>query len=332
MLRGLVASLTLLAAVAVPLPGGSRIQDGTARRMASRLATPVDPTPASAHGDERTDAAEAPRVTGAPLRYPTFLRPLAGEQIVEPPAPRAVRELLLSFDDGPDLFGTPLVLEELDRRGLKGIFFVNGRYLLGSRPQDLARRDLVRKLAAHGHLVANHTLNHKNLCQFPAAVPEEVDTNSEVIAYATGLRPLLFRSPYGARCRSLDEALRQRDLVQVGWNLDPQEWQGGDQDAVFAYVTRHLIRLQGRAILLLHDSNAAAVRALPRILNWIDDENRRAVRAGRLPIRVVDYSVFLPEATPVPPVGLEPVVARFADSFRRLPGVGVAAARLRVVE
>src|SRR6187402_1084849 len=38
----------------------------------------------------------------------------------------APRELLLSFDDGPDLSGTPLILDELDRRGLKAIFFVTG--------------------------------------------------------------------------------------------------------------------------------------------------------------------------------------------------------------
>ena len=78
---------------------------------------------------------------------------------------------MLTFDDGPDLFHTPVVLDELDRRGLKAIFFVNARYMVGSRPQDLARRDLVRKLAAHGHLVANHTLSHRNVC----AEPETLD-------------------------------------------------------------------------------------------------------------------------------------------------------------
>src|SRR4051812_36281079 len=43
-----------------------------------------------------------------------------------PRPPTHQRELLLSFDDGPDLRGTPLILEELDRRGLKAIFFVTG--------------------------------------------------------------------------------------------------------------------------------------------------------------------------------------------------------------
>src|SRR4029079_15006619 len=79
----------------------------------------------------------------------------------------APRELLLSFDDGPDLKGTPVILDELDRRGLKAIFFVTGWRLAGTRPEDLARRELVRKIAAHGHLVANHTFTHHDLCQNP---------------------------------------------------------------------------------------------------------------------------------------------------------------------
>jgi peptidoglycan/xylan/chitin deacetylase (PgdA/CDA1 family) len=256
-----------------------------------------------------------------PDNFPRFMHTPA-TQDARPRSQRHVREVMLTFDDGPDIHGTPLVLDALDRHGWKGIFFVNGRYLLGARPEDMVRRDMVRKLAAHGHLVANHTLNHRNLCREPAAVSEEIDTNSEIIAYATGLRPLLFRSPYGARCRSLDQALRDRDLVAVGWNLDPQEWRADDSDAVFTYVTERLARLRGRAILLLHDKHPAAVRALPRILDWIDEENARATRAGAAPIRVVDYSVFVPERPPPPPTGLEPLTARLFASFGALPGLG----------
>jgi peptidoglycan/xylan/chitin deacetylase (PgdA/CDA1 family) len=263
-------------------------------------------------------AAEETAPLAAPAREPEYPRFVHARNSERRSGAGRVRELLLSFDDGPDLLGTPMVLEALDRYGHKGIFFVNGRYLLGRRSEDLARRDLVRKLAAHGHLVANHTLTHRNLCRVPSAMAEEIDTNSEIIAYATGIRPLLFRSPYGARCRLLDQALRERDLIQVGWNLDPQEWRAADQEKVFDYVTQSLARLNGRAILLLHDTHPAAVRALPRILAWIDQENARVARQGGIPIRVVDYSVFVPEH-PLPPTGLEPFVAHLRSTVSVLP-------------
>lgn len=245
--------------------------------------------------------------------YPRFLKTLPGEESLggmtasgrrsRPPL-EPVREILLTFDDGPDLTSTPYVLDELDRRHLKAIFFVTGHHLVGKSAMALARRDLVRKIASRGHMVANHTLNHTNLCRDPESVPGEVDGNSEIIAGATGVRPLLFRSPYGASCRSLALALAERDLVQVGWNIDPQDWNAERTGTVFEYVVAKLKELPGRGILLLHDTHPAAVRALPRILNWIDDENRRAARGQARPIHIRDYTVFLPPRT-MPPTGLE---------------------------
>ena len=205
----------------------------------------------------------------------------------------APRELVLSFDDGPDLHGTPLILEELDRRGLKAIFFVTGWRLLGHRPEDIARRDLVRKIAAHGHLVANHTMNHHDLCQNPDKQAAEIDANTELIAHTTGVRPLLFRSPYGACCQSLDAALTERELPEIGWNIDPQDWKrrrgGGvrvpDPEAVAAQgardpaAARHALGVGARPAA---DARLARARKRPRGAR------------GQPPVNVIDYSVLVP--------------------------------------
>ncbi len=227
----------------------------------------------------------------------------------------APRQILLSFDDGPDLRGTPLILDELDRRGLKAIFFVTGWRLTGQRPEDIARRDLVRKIAAHGHLVANHTMSHHNLCQNPDEQAEEIDGNAELIAETTGVRPFLFRSPYGAFCQSLDAALNARGLTDIGWNLDPQDWKvERDEEAVFSYMTNKLAKLKGRGILLMHDTHLASVYALPRLLDWLARQNARDVRDKRPPIQIVDYRTLVP-ARPVAAGGLPELVgALVADA------------------
>jgi peptidoglycan/xylan/chitin deacetylase (PgdA/CDA1 family) len=224
------------------------------------------------------------------------------------------RELLLSFDDGPDLKGTPLILEELDRRGLKAIFFVTGWRLVGQRPEDMARRDLLRKIASHGHLVANHTFSHRNLCDNPDEQASQIDGNSEIIAQVTGVRPLLFRAPYGAFCRSLDAALAARELVDIGWNLDPQDWKNNTPERIFNYLTGKLSHLEGRGILLLHDTHGASVRALPQVLDWLARENHRAVREGRAPIEIIDYRSVVP-TRPLAHSGLEVVVGRLVDDL-----------------
>jgi peptidoglycan/xylan/chitin deacetylase (PgdA/CDA1 family) len=251
---------------------------------------PADRSQASKSAPGEPAQASLPSAT-----FPRYLVPLPSEAPAPATHAPAERLVLLTFDDGPDLQGTPLIMDELDRRKLKAVFFVMGQHIVRNRPEDLARRDLLRKLAVHGHHVGNHTMNHKDLCQNPGSLAEEVDHAAEIITYATGVRPLLFRSPYGARCRSLDRALAERDLTQVGWNADPREWRGNSEKAIFAYVTNLLAHASAPVILLLHDKNMAAVQALPRILDWIEQEQSRVAREGGVPIRIVDYSVLLPE-------------------------------------
>ena len=252
--------------------------------------------------------------------FPRFLRPLPGEAVV-PPSPTLGRSLLLTFDDGPDLVGTSRILDELTRRKVKAVFFVNGHHIVRDRPEDLARRDLLRQLATHGHLVGNHTMNHRNLCQERAAMAAEIDGAAEIIAYATAVRPLLFRSPYGARCRDLDRALAEREVLQIGWNLDPQEWRGESEDAIVRYTTGALRRTTGPLILLLHDKNLSAARAVSRILDFVDAENARIRREGGKPIALLDYRVFLPAPPPLPETGLEPVAESTLGALAVLAGL-----------
>jgi peptidoglycan-N-acetylglucosamine deacetylase len=294
--RRLVALSALLVPLLVPALGGGSDAPSVARARAK----PARESPS-------TDAA-------IPMDSElAVVSPGHGPHTAFHPA-TAPRELLLSFDDGPDLRGTPLILEELDRRGLKAIFFVTGWRLMGQRPEDIARRDLVRKIAAHGHLVANHTMNHHDLCQNPAEQATEIDTNTELIAQTTGVRPLLFRSPYGAFCHTLEAALSARELPDIGWNIDPQDWKSDNEDAVFTYLTNKLAHLKGRGIMLMHDTHLASVHALPRVLDWLARENRREARAGRPPVNVIDYTAVLPRR-PVSPSGLPELVgALVADA------------------
>jgi peptidoglycan/xylan/chitin deacetylase (PgdA/CDA1 family) len=271
-------------------------------------------------GARESDASQRPQPAAIEAARP----PDAAEVLDDPPGPVALwspghgphtrfqpasapRELLLSFDDGPDLKGTPLILDELDRRGLKAIFFVTGWRFAGQRPEDLARRDLVRKIAAHGHLVANHTFTHHNLCQKPGERDAEIDNNSALIEATTGIKPLLFRAPYGGYCSGLEAALTARELPDVGWNLDPQDWKNRREEDVYNYLVGKMSKLHGRGILLLHDTHLASVRALPRFLDWLARENERAVEARRPPVTIIDYGVLVPRR-PMAESGVERVV------------------------
>ncbi|WP_323379919.1 polysaccharide deacetylase family protein, partial [Streptomyces alkaliphilus] len=66
------------------------------------------------------------------------------------------RRIALTFDDGPHPDWTPRILEILRRHGAPATFFVIGENVR-------AHPDLLRRVAADGHLIANHSWSHPRL-------------------------------------------------------------------------------------------------------------------------------------------------------------------------
>lgn len=212
-------------------------------------------------------------------------------------------EVLLTFDDGPHETHTSKILDTLDEHGVQGIFFWTGHRVVNQHKGLEDRQALVGRAVRTGHLVGNHTSTHAKLCVVSAADAErELDENARRYEELTGLPQILMRVPYGARCKRLDDMLAERNIEHMHWDLDPQEFRHHSADTTFAYVTRRLRRLRPgmRAILLMHDTQPATAKALPKILSWIDAENAKRETRGQRPIRIISGSEYVEEKHPVP--------------------------------
>jgi len=212
-------------------------------------------------------------------------------------------ELLLTFDDGPHEKHTSKILDVLEERGLQAIFFWTGHRVQKKRRYLDKRLALVERAIAAGHLVGNHTLTHAKLCTVKRQqAAEEIDGNASLFEELTQMPMVLFRVPYGARCKRLDGMLADRELAHLHWDMDPQEFRHHSADLTLRYVVRKLRRLQDgqRAVLLMHDTQPAAAKALPKILEWIDEENSKRERRGRRPIRIISGSSWFAETQDLP--------------------------------
>jgi len=230
-------------------------------------------------------------------------RRVAARSAVEnrgPKLPAGPPEVLFTFDDGPNLERTPKVLDTLDKHHVKAVFFVLGMHLQGDSPTAEKSRALLREIVARGHAVGNHTVHHYFLCgkRGPKIAADEIEENARLIEQALGTRPELYRTPYGAHCKALNETLAKLGVTHTGWDIDPQDWKVQNTNKVRDYVIAHLRKLHGRAIVLMHDIHQDTVEALPQILDWLDKENAARTARGEAPIRVLDYAYLLPPRPP----------------------------------
>ena len=106
-------------------------------------------------------------------------------------------KLALTFDDGPKAATTDLLLDLLEREGIKATFFLNGSKVKGNEAT-------MRRMHEDGHVVANHSFEHVHLPKTEKALGmREIfrQVNESHIAIQPYLQPagrLYFRAPFGA--------------------------------------------------------------------------------------------------------------------------------------
>jgi peptidoglycan/xylan/chitin deacetylase (PgdA/CDA1 family) len=180
-------------------------------------------------------------------------------------------QIALTFDDGPNDAATPELLEVLSRHQVRATFFAMGSFAR-------QRPEIVRAVAAAGHLLGNHTMSHPKLSMEPVArVRQELMDCSAVLEDLTGVAVRFFRPPFGARRPVVLRIARELGLTPVLWNVTGYDWNPIGIDEILAKldagITRSRARMQS-SNLLLHDgghrgmgaSRMDTVRAVDRLL------------------------------------------------------------------
>jgi peptidoglycan/xylan/chitin deacetylase (PgdA/CDA1 family) len=179
--------------------------------------------------------------------------------------PESARGIALTFDDGPNPAITPRLLDLLERYNARATFFVIGRFAAKCP-------DLVREIAARGHLLANHTHTHPNLVwHSQERITQELRQCEDAVAEALGgattrsravehggstLTMQWMRPPYGFRgpqLASVTSALGFRGVAT--WSHLCKDWIPQPAERISA----RLARVRARDIVLMHDGDHRAL-------------------------------------------------------------------------
>ncbi len=188
------------------------------------------------------------------------------------------KTVALTFDDGPHPRYTEEVAALLRKYGIRAAFFEVGRSLgTVTGPEKtvklLKTAEISKRLLDAGHTIANHTFSHRALPKLTDAErEEEIASTSLLLEKANGVKPVLFRPPYGARTAPVLQEINAAGLRNVMWNIDSEDWADPIPESVAARVI-HQLNVNHRGIILFHDTHKQGVLALPIVLNELVQQN-----------------------------------------------------------
>jgi peptidoglycan/xylan/chitin deacetylase (PgdA/CDA1 family) len=164
----------------------------------------------------------------------------------------------LTFDDGPDPIYTPRILDVLHSYSMAATFF-----LVGNRAEE--NLDIVRRMVAEGHEIANHSYTHPALAHCSVSVAcDEVRHAEDVLRPFRKSERKFFRPPFGhVTPQSLIASWSEGYRVAM-WSVDLKDYYATTTKEILAPLSlRPIVRGD---IVLYHGTNPVALAALPSVL------------------------------------------------------------------
>lgn len=180
-------------------------------------------------------------------------------------------KIALTFDDGPNIKYTPMLLDGLKERGIKATFF-----LIGANTEQEESKKIVKRMYEEGHLIGNHTYRHVDLSKISGREAEkEIKTTDEAIKKITGHETEFIRPPFGA----MPEGEEDPDKIYVKWTVDSLDWVTKDTEKIVEKVTADT---KEGDVILMHDCYGESVEAALQIVDIMEKQGYEFVTADEL--------------------------------------------------
>ncbi|MDQ6818755.1 MAG: polysaccharide deacetylase family protein [Actinomycetota bacterium] len=163
--------------------------------------------------------------------------------------------LMLTFDDGPDPVWTPRLLDVLADGAARATFFPIAF-------RAAAQPELIARMRAEGHRVGLHCHEHARHSLRSAAWGREDAAHALTQLASVGVKPTLWRTPWGDTAGWTKPLAREHGLTLVPWTVDTHDWRGDSAETMFQSTVGGL---RSGAIVLAHDGvGPGALRAHAR--------------------------------------------------------------------
>ena len=207
---------------------------------------------------EGTPAMDIPmRIIGSTIR-PEIL-----ERYIDKKKPMVA----LTYDDGPYAKTESKIVDTLAENGCVATFFY-----LGNRVEN--DTDTVKMAYDAGCEIGNHSWSHPDLTGLSnKEIKSQLNRTNKIISKVIGVKPELFRPPYGS---FNDRVLEAADMPAILWTVDTLDWSSRDAKAVFK-VIKKTKNLDGK-IILMHSIYGSTAKATEKIVPYLQKKGYQRER------------------------------------------------------
>ena len=170
------------------------------------------------------------------------------------------KKVYLTFDEGYEAGYTEKILEVLKQNEVKACFFITAHYVNTSA-------ELVQKMIDEGHIIGNHTVNHKSM---PSLNLEQI--KSEVMNLHTavyekfGYEMKYIRPPKGEFSQRTLKITNSIGYKNVMWSFAYEDWNEDNQPGEEKSKKKILDNLHNGEIMLLHGNSKTNTNILDSLI------------------------------------------------------------------
>ena len=182
----------------------------------------------------------------------------------------AQKVLYLTYDAGYINDSVIQILDTMKEKDVKSAFFILAHPILKNT-------DTVVRMAKEGHLVCNHTKNHKSIAKMHK---EELTKNlrdlSMIYEEKTGMTMApYFRPPEGSFSENMLRCVRELGYKTVFWSFAYADWDNEKQPSPDHAMRCIMDNVHNGAVLLLHPTSTTNAAVLPRVISALKEEGYR---------------------------------------------------------
>ncbi len=213
------------------------------------------------------------------------------------------KEVVLTFDDGPQKYSTESVLAALAEQCVKATFFSIGKMALGYP-------EIIREVARAGHTVGTHTWSHKAIAKLKTfdEGKDEIERGISAVHRAVG-EPIapFFRYPTLIDTKESLEYLGKRNIAMFSTDIDSLDYKIQAPEGIVKTVMTKLAK-NGKGIILMHDIHKKTAKAVPILLAALKQGGYKVVHLTPKAVgtTVAEYDAAIEkDAKGLPQVGQE---------------------------